>query len=63
MVLFISGYVKLFTFGRMVSRIDRNDVYADFAKPGGWNGMNFTDDSFIFILLSPFLTILKINRS
>jgi len=47
----------------MVSRIDRNDVYADFAKPGGWNGMNFTDDSFIFILLSPFLTILKINRS
>lgn len=22
----------------MVSRADQNEVYADFARPGGWNG-------------------------
>jgi len=29
----------------MLSRIDTNDVYAAYARPGGWNGMNFTNDS------------------
>lgn len=38
-----SGVVKYLvfvfpSFDSMISRADQNEVYADYARPGGWNG-------------------------
>lgn len=34
----------------MLSRADMNEAYADYARPGGWNGLNFTTQYISFCL-------------
>lgn len=36
----------------MVSRADENEVWADYARPGGWNGQWITDESYYCIISS-----------
>lgn len=38
--VFMRPYVYVLSFGSMVSRADQNEVYAELARPGGWNGKN-----------------------
>lgn len=33
-----AGSFQLFLLCSMMSRADMNDVYAQYARPGGWNG-------------------------
>lgn len=42
MIVVQTIYVTFILFGSMLSKADMNEVYADYARPGGWNGMNFT---------------------
>jgi hypothetical protein len=55
MLFYILLLIYIYMLCSMISRADANEEYADFARPGGWNGiflsMLFENEAFFPIAL------------